>query len=162
MASTPLILTLTVLTAIILALLIIWVFIRYTRERRTRHVQRRLQLDHDAALVTENGESSGHPHCTYQPPGAPHAVSHGATQGVELQALSGPKRSDSGEKAEVWLRRGASKDNLRAENVREGGERGLLGTTTVKAWGNEKNVGAWDMVAGRPRDNGLEGAGRAA
>lgn len=146
MASTPLILTLTVLTATILVLLILWVFIRYTRERRTRRTQHRLQLDREAAYTAENGESSAHLHCIYQPSGAPHGPSHD----VELQKVSRPKRSDDGDKAEVWLKRGASKDNLRAGDVREGGKRGVLGTKTVKIWGGEGNVGG----------SGLEGTGR--
>lgn len=50
------------------------------------------------------------------------------------------------DKAEAWLKRGASRDNLR----RVSEEEGVLGTKTVSGW---------DMM-GRPRGDGLEGAGR--
>lgn len=50
------------------------------------------------------------------------------------------------DKAEVWLKRGASRDDLRSA-----GERGdVLGVKTVRGW---------DMM-GMPRGEGLEGAGR--
>ncbi|KAF9699457.1 hypothetical protein EKO04_002574 [Ascochyta lentis] len=161
MASTPLILTLTVLTAIILVLLILWIFIRYTRERRKHHSQRRAQLDRDATFAAESGEGSLHLHCTYQASGAPRAGTQGAVDGMQLQTMSRP-RSDSGDKAEVWLRRGASKDDLRADSGRagDGRERGVLGTKTVKRWSSDGNAGAWDMTGGRLRDDGLEGKGK--
>lgn len=82
------------------------------------------------------------------------------------------KRAGSGEKAETWLRKGTSRDDLRGgdsgehdfgvENlgmVREGEERGPLETKTANMWGHDGNVGAWDMVGGRLRANRLEGAG---
>ena len=173
MTSTPLILTLTVLTATILALLILWVFIRYTKDRRARHSQR-AQLEQDASSVAEHneagrGESQIHLQCTYQPSGAP----HGNTHGVELETLTRAKRVDSGEKAETWLRKGSSRDNLRSEGF-DGNDTGVVensgmvkeeegdasGTKTVKVWGRGGDAGAWDMVGGRSRADGLEGAGR--
>ncbi|KZM25623.1 cyclin-dependent protein serine/threonine kinase regulator [Ascochyta rabiei] len=131
MASTPLILALVVLTAIILVLLIIGVLIRYTRERRSRRSQRRAQLNRDAALAAEDAENSARLHCTYQPSGLPHGASHrvvdGAVEGVQLQTLFRPERSDSGDKAEIWLKRGASNDYTRAEHgrVADGNGRGI-------------------------------------
>ena len=79
------------------------------------------------------------------------------------------KRSGSGEKAETWLRRGTSRDSLRGDDLREhdpGADglgmvreeegRGPLETKTAKMWGHGGNVGAWDMVGGRPKAGGLE------
>lgn len=147
MASDPLIYTLAVLTAIILVLLILWVTIRYTKDRRARSqtTASRLQLEQDAAYAAEHGESTVHLHRIYQPSGAPHGrkthLSEDHTrmksEGIELQVLA--------TKAEVWLERGASGDNIR----RVSGE-GVLGTRTVKGW---------DMM-GSPSRHGLDGAGR--
>mgnify|MGYP004503832439 CR=1 FL=1 len=61
------------------------------------------------------------------------------------------------DKAEVWLERGASRDDLRRMCEEEGG---ALGTRTGRVRGRERGVGAWDMVGGRPRVDGMEGAGR--
>jgi hypothetical protein len=150
MAAPPLILTLTVLTATILVLLILWVFIRYTKDRRARHsqsIESRLQLEQDAAYTADHGESRVHLHCTYQPSGAPHGAGH---DGVELQTVKLKERKDDAkvevDKAEVWLKRGASRDNLRSVSEEEG----VLGTKTIKGWD----------VMGRPTEDGLEGAGR--
>lgn len=55
MTSTPLLLTLAILTATILILFVLWLSICYVR---TRHAQHRLQLDHDAAHAAASGERS--------------------------------------------------------------------------------------------------------
>jgi hypothetical protein len=139
MASDPLIYTLAVLTATILVLLILWVAIRYTKDRRARSqtTASRLQLEQDAAYAAENGESTVHLHCAYQPSGAPHGLNstllsgdHHAgvkSEGVEMQTLAA--KEDEGDKAEVWLKRGASRDNLRRVS-----EECVLGTKTVRGW----------------------------
>ncbi|KAF2627774.1 hypothetical protein BU25DRAFT_467792 [Macroventuria anomochaeta] len=158
MTSTPLILTLTVLTAAILGLLILWVFISYTKDRRARHTrthlhtQSPLQLDQQATCAAENYESRVHLHCTYQPSGTPHGAGHDGR--VELQHVKdlrrGNEREGDGEadKAEVWLKRGASRDDLRKVSEEENGS---LGTRTVRVWGREGDVGVWDMTGGRPK-----------
>lgn len=65
------------------------------------------------------------------------------TESVELQTLVA--KEDEGDKAEVWLKRGASRDNLRRVS-----EEGVIGTRTVRGW---------DMMSS-PTRQGLEGAGR--
>ena len=83
---------------------------------------------------------------------------------MELQTLTSTRRIDSGEKAETWLRKGRSRDDLREarevgeEDIEEGGNK--LGNKTVPEWGTSGDVGAWDMVGARPKADGLEGAGR--
>ena len=159
MASDPLIYTLAVLTATVLILLILWVAIRYTKDRRARSqtTTTRLQLEQDAAYAAEHGESSVHLHCAYQPSGAPHGSNYTLTSGdanagigksedVELRVLRKKDlREDVGDKAEAWLKRGASRDNLKTVS-----EEGVLGTKTMRGW---------DMM-GSPTRQGLEGAGR--
>lgn len=67
-----------------------------------------------------------HLHCAYQPSGAPHG--HGLDD-VELQTLCvREKREAEMDKAEVWLKRGTSRENLRS--VRE--EEDVLGTKTLR------------------------------
>ncbi|KAF1932036.1 uncharacterized protein M421DRAFT_1716 [Didymella exigua CBS 183.55] len=120
MASTPLILTLTVLTATILILLLLWVFIRYTKDRRTRAHSRshsadpHLHLAQHAAYAPDDAESNVHLHCQYQPQGALQA----AGGGVELKTVTS---GEDGERAEAWLKRGASRDDVRTVGG-EGGE----------------------------------------
>ncbi|KAF3034737.1 hypothetical protein E8E11_004440 [Didymella keratinophila] len=101
MASDPLIYTLAVLTATILILLILWVVIRYIKDRRARSqtTAPRLPLEQDAAYAVEHGESTMHLHCAYQLSGAPHGskntllsgdINTGVkSEGVELQTLKG-------------------------------------------------------------------------
>lgn len=153
MASEPLVYTLASLTATILVLLILWIVIRYTKHRRARSQNNasRLQVEQDATYAAEHGESTAHLHCTYQPSGATHSSnSHLSsdhtvvtTESVELQTLVA--KEDEGDKAEVWLKRGASRDNLRRVS-----EEGVIGTRTVRGW---------DMMSS-PTRQGLEGAGR--
>ncbi|KAF3040114.1 hypothetical protein E8E12_007851 [Didymella heteroderae] len=151
MASThtPLIYTLAVLTAIVLVLLILWVCIRYIKSRRARSQTRdsRLQLEQDAAYAVDHGESHVHLHCAYQPSGAPHGSDsyHGGarSEGVELQSMA--TKGEEVDRAEIWLKKGASRDNLRRVS-----EEDVLGTKTVREW---------DMI-GTPTRHGLEGAGR--
>jgi hypothetical protein len=52
--------------------------------------------------------------------------------GLELQVVRSLERSDSGDKAEMWLKRGASVGDLRKEE-----RKGVLGTKTVKMWGKD-------------------------
>lgn len=126
MASNPLIYTLAVLTAIILLLLILWVCIRFAKERRARsrgsaHCG---VLARDPAYAAEQGESREQLACTNQPAG--HSREGGAKkEDVEMQVLAA--KEGEVDNAEVWLNRGASRDDVRRE-----GEEGVLGTKAVK------------------------------
>lgn len=144
MASDPLIYTLAVLAATILLLLILWVCIRYTKDRRARSrgTAHRGMLGRNVAYAAEQGESSVKLACAYQHAGD--SEHSGAKSGdVEMQTLAA--KEGEVDKAEAWLKRGASRDDLR-----RGVEEGVLGTRAVKGW---------DMM-GSPTRCGLEGAGR--
>lgn len=139
MASTSLILALTVLTATILVLLILWILIRYTKEKRLQRTQHRVHQD--AEFARDNGESQVHlaqqEHCRCRPSG----VEHEEAPGVKLQRFNnGPEKKNSGEKAENWLKKGASKDDLRGEE-----EGPVSGKNTAKIWGGEGDAMAWNM-----------------
>lgn len=139
MASTSLILALTVLTATILVLLILYIFIRFTRESCLQRTQHRVHQD--AEFARDNGESQVHlaqqEHCHCQPSGA----KHGEEPGVKLQRFNNKTgERDNGEKAESWSKKGTSRDNLRGEE-----EGTVLGTNTAKIWGGEGDAMAWDM-----------------
>lgn len=159
MKSLALILTLTVLTALILAILLFWVIIRFKKERQAR----RTQAHHDTSTAADNGDSI-QLHCTYQPSGAPDSTEY--VGGAELRRVRARyERSPHvvTDKAEVWLERGASKDNVEEEGgdvdqVRE--EDNKAGSKVAKGWGRDGDVAAWDMVGGRPSADGLGGAGR--
>lgn len=82
MPTTPLILALTVLTALTLTLLILWVVLRYAREQRTRHRRVAGQINLDAAVAVERADSARG--CVYLPSGAPQEV-----DGFELGGVRG-------------------------------------------------------------------------
>ncbi|KAH6638353.1 hypothetical protein C7974DRAFT_374900 [Boeremia exigua] len=135
MPSTPLVLTLAILTATILVLLIIWLFIRYTKVRHAHHTSHAL-MPHEEISTADNGESTVQLYNTYRPTGAPQAA---GDAGVELQYLR-VRDCAEGEKAEVWLQRGTSRGGMRAggaERTQPLGrvkeeEQVVLGTRTVR------------------------------
>lgn len=104
-----LILTLTILTALIFALLIIWVSIRYRKER----IARRVQLPCDASVAVENGDGNFRVIYPCQPSGAPHITEYvGGAELVRVRARDEREPHMQTDKTEVWRERVASSDGL--------------------------------------------------